>query len=132
MRERECLSLCGSPGRRGRSRAGPILNAGHGLRRRQPVALAEGFLRPVLANLRHVQQEDEDVAGDAGLVVEVAADGVGLKQADQTGLLPRLLQGNFAGRLAGFRQPLGIAQRLPLRLLTTHTCPALRGMAAAW
>jgi hypothetical protein len=47
------------------------------------------------------------VAGDAALVVKVAADRVGMEYADQTGFFPGLLQGNLAGRLAGLQAALG-------------------------
>src|SRR5262249_7755814 len=84
-----------------------VLDLGDGLRRCQPDALAEGLLGPVVADLRDVQEEDEDVASYAGLVVEVAADRVGLEQADEARLLPGFLERDFAGGLAGLEAALG-------------------------
>src|SRR5262249_49447200 len=67
----------------------------------------ERVLGESVADLRDVEQEDDDVAGDAALVVEVAADRVGLEDADETGLFPGLLQGDLARRLAGLQASLG-------------------------
>src|SRR5262249_56811246 len=84
-----------------------VFDAGDGLGGADPDALAEALLGKGVADLRDVQQIDDHVAGDAALVVEIAADRFGLEDPDQARLFPGLLQGDLAGRLAGFEAPLG-------------------------
>src|SRR5262249_20447404 len=74
---------------------------------RDPHALAKALLGKGIAYLGDVQQIHDDVAGNAALVVEIAADRIGLEHANQAGLFPGLLQGDLAGRLAGFKAALG-------------------------
>src|SRR5262249_55325028 len=84
-----------------------LLDAADGLIVRQPDALPPLALRPLPRRRGHLHDEDGDVADEAGLLVEVAADGFRQQDAGESGLLPRFLEGDLPGRLAGFEAALG-------------------------
>ena len=63
--------------------SGFILDAGDGLGRTDPDTLAEAVLGKGVADLRDVQHIDNNVAGEAALVVEIAADRIGAARSSR-------------------------------------------------
>src|SRR5579863_4037289 len=77
-----------------------VLDALEQAGRADPASLAEIALRPFLGDARHVHHEYNHVVVLAVFFVEIAADGLGVQDADKTGLFPGFLESSLAGGLA--------------------------------
>src|SRR5262245_32011332 len=84
-----------------------VLDARDGLGGTEPNTLAESVLGVGVADLGDVEEKHQDVTGDTALVVEIAADRVGVEHADKTRFFPGFLQGDLACCLAGLQATLG-------------------------